>query len=496
MAHHGSRLPNFRVIDRSLTPVRGGNRKILQIFWIVAFSLCSWVLFFSTSELPSIGGALAIIIAALYPTYLWCSQKALGTAIFPLFAIPFIWAYALPLIGNAPGMALYTPENRFFAGLTTAGFLLLATFIWLQFVQSPPTPPPFYRQLADKNGTKLLLIALTIGTLFSLNNSSKWFDIGLFYSTIQAGILALNALAIFILSHRLGTYELNKKQRQSFLLLLTLLVISDTTGLLLVSAISVLVVALIGFAIGRKKVSLRLLFIMAMCFALLHYGKAEMRVKYGIGNQAVQFWEYPAWYAEWAGYSIDYLVSKSPNSSSGKVAEKQSLAERSSVIQLLLLTQTNSPQSIPYLNGVTYAIIPQLLIPRILNSSKIASHEGTYLLNIHYGQQTRQDTRTTTIGWGLLAESYANFGLFGCGGLAIVLGTLYGLTTRWSINAPLLSDRSLLSIVMISYAFQSEFSAGVYVAALFQSSTIVLIISIFLMRSIPSGYNPLLGSPK
>jgi len=216
-----------------------------------------------------------------------------------------------------------------------------------------------------------------------------------------------------------------------------------------------------------------------------------MRSKYWFGGQGggqaviIQPWQYPAWFAEWAGYSIDYFNRQS-NSDLPKSEEKQSLLERSSVIQLFLLAQDKTPQIVPYLNGATYAIIPELLVPRFLSLNKISSHEGTHLLNIHYGKQTREDTARTTIGWGLLAEAYANFGELGCAGLAVVLGVIYGQTTKWTINAPLLSDRSLLGIVMISFAFQTEFSAGVYIAALFQSVVVLGVLVFVLMKTYPT----------
>ncbi|NEO61399.1 MAG: hypothetical protein F6J98_13545, partial [Moorea sp. SIO4G2] len=124
----------------------------------------------------------------------------------------------------------------------------------------------------------------------------------------------------------------------------------------------------------------------------------------------------------------------------------------------------------------------QLLVPRILNPNKIRSNEGTYILNINYGIQTREATNTTTIGWGLMNEAYANFGILGCAGLAVFMGTFYGKVTQWSINAPILSAQSLFAVLILTFAFQTEWSAGVYVAALFQSSTVLGAIVVVLMK--------------
>ena len=140
--------------------------------------------------------------------------------------------------------------------------------------------------------------------------------------------------------------------------------------------------------------------------------------------------------------------------------------------------------------GDTYAIIPALLVPRIFNPTKMASHEGTYRLNIHYGFQTREDTAHNTIGFGLLNESYANFGYVGVTLLALVLGVYYGAVSRWAQNAPVLSFRSLFAVIVASYAFQTEFAAGVYVSALFQSTCALLILAALFMRRGPLSQTP------
>jgi len=255
--------------------------------------------------------------------------------------------------------------------------------------------------------------------------------------------------------------------------------ITSAAFLILVGALSIVLLTTIAFILGRRKVPWLPIILVLLCLLPLHYGKREMREKYWGLHQShlVQPWEYPAWYAEWIGYSFDNF-----NVTVSKKAETESVLERASLMHLLLMVQAKTPTNVPYLNGNTYTFIPSLLVPRILNPNKIRSHEGTYLLSIHYGLQTRADTLRTTIGWGLLNEAYANFGLSGCAGLAIILGAAYGQATRWSINTPLLSSRSLFAVLLMSFAFQSEFSAGVYVAALFQSLVPLVLITIVFMR--------------
>ncbi|WP_017314705.1 hypothetical protein [Mastigocladopsis repens] len=460
------------------------RRQLLRAFWLVALGLFVFELFWTeTSSLVTNFGAILITAASLLPSYLWCLGRAQGMPIFPFFSLTFIWTYALPLVSNHPQVVTYSSASHLFASCTTAGFLGLGTFIWFQFVKSAPLLPKSYRALSSHKGKVFFLWVLAAGVLFNMYFVGGWFFLdGGVFAIVRGAILGLNALAAFVLAYLLGTQELSQGQARLFLFLLVANMITNAVGLLLVGTASTFLVATVAFIIGRRKIPVLPILIVLVCLSLLHAGKAEMRAKYWFSGQYtfVQPWEYPTWYAEWAGYSLNYL-NQDPESLPDS-QRKQSFLERSSVIHLLLLAQDKSPDTTSFLHGETYAILPQILVPRILNPNKIRSHEGTYLLNIHYGLQTREATFTTTIGWGLLAESYANFGLLGCAGLAIVLGVTYGQSTRWSLNMPILSARSLFAVLMMTFAFQTEWTAGVYVAALFQSSVVLGGIVVFLMK--------------
>ena len=267
-------------------------------------------------------------------------------------------------------------------------------------------------------------------------------------------------------------------------------VVTNSVSLLLVNAASTFLIAVMAFIIGRKKIPVLLILIVILCFSLLHYGKGDMRFKYWDKSQitVVQPWDYPAFYTEWTGYAFDYINKRDTLS---KSQEKQSLVERSSLVQMQLMTQTQTPEPISFLYGETYSFIPQLLIPRILQPNKISSHESTIRLGIHYGLQTRKSNYL--ISWGLLAESYANFGIFGCGILGVVLGIFYGKVGRWSINAPIISAQSLFAVLMMTFALQTEFTAAVYIAALFQSIVALVGIVIVLMKNYPAQRFPVLN---
>ncbi|MBD2345487.1 O-antigen polysaccharide polymerase Wzy [Anabaena subtropica] len=465
------------------------QKQLLRVFWFIALGLVFYELFL-VKDTPFLSklGAVAVTVAALWPNYLWCSGRAKGMPIFPFFALTHIWTYGLPLVTHHPTVLTYSLESQLFASLTVAGFLILGTSVWFSFVKSVPRIPKYYRALTNQKSNAFFFFILIAGVFFNVSIYGKWGWLSILtgglFTAVRATVLGLNALATFVLSYQLGNKELTKIQGTLFIILVFTYMITNSLGYLLVGASSSFLLAVIAFTISSKKVPIIPIVIVLVCVSLLHYGKGSMRAKYwDTTDYYLQPWEYPTRYAEWIGYSVDYFNKNNQGDNSPtKKEKKESFLERASVIQMLLLAQTKSPDPIPYMYGETYAIIPELLVPRIFNSNKIWSHEGTSLLNIHYKRQTREQTLKTTIGWGLLAESYANFGLIGCGGLAIVLGAIYGKVSRWSINAPILSVQSLFAVIMMSFAFQSEFSAGVYVAALYQSSIILVGIAFFLMK--------------
>ena len=233
---------------------------------------------------------------------------------------------------------------------------------------------------------------------------------------------------------------------------------------------------------GARRFPWRSGLVAILLFGFLHAGKGAMREVYWQQEEdpTIQPTSYPAFLFEWVTISFRNLFGSEVE---GETVESQSLLERASLMQLLLSVQAMTPDAVPYMNGETYAIIPSLLVPRILSPEKGASHEGTYLLNIHYGMQTREDTAKTTLGFGLLNEAYANFGFIGVGLLAILLGAYYAAVARWARMAPVLSFRSLFAIIVASYSFQTEFAAGVYVSALFQSVAALIVVAVLFMRS-------------
>jgi len=450
------------------------ERKLTKAFWIGSglLFLANFKALRTVAEGTAIGAVL-IGIACMFPMYLWCAGKVKGMPVFPFFALTYLWTFCLPLLSENPNVLMYSPAAHLYAALCTTLFLGSGTFVWWQFVKSHKASYTPYRALQTQGAETFFFCILAAGVLLNMYLLGGWFNVsGGLLALVRGIIFGLSLLGIFVLCYRAGSGDLTKFRERLLFVLISLYILTSAATLILKTALTVFLLSIVAYVVGGRKVPLLAIMLGLICLLPLHYGKHPMRATYwnGATPHYVQPWQYPAWFQEWAGHSIDHFTYK-PKRYDPPEEKRESFIERSSLVHILMMAQAKIPEHYSYMEGATYAIIPQLFLPRFLNPNKIRSHEGTHMLNIHIGRQTYQDTLRTTIAWGLLPEAYANFGVFGCAGVGMFLGAFYGFITRLGIGVPTFSARSLFGVLILSLALAStEWTAGVYVATLFQSS--------------------------
>ena len=463
-----------------------GSLKIF--FWCLVALLIAlnWRALLHVAQ-PTAFGSLMIGIACMYPFYLWCEGRVKGIPVFPFFSLTYLYTFALPLLSENPNVLKYTPSQHLYAAICTTIFLVAGTFVWYPMVQRElPSTKIEFALKADKADT-FFIIMTGVGALLNMYTMGGWTGIPDRLFTIVRGIvLGLSFLGIFVVALRCGREDISKTKQQIFFIFLVLNIMSAAASLILKTALTLFMLATVAFLIGGRRLPYIPLLLGIVLLVPLHYGKHEMRAIYMAPNappHRVQPWEYPAWFTEWAGYAQDGLIPKERERWEEEPEEKESFIERSSVIHMLMLAQEKIPSQFPYVAGATYAILPEMIVPRILYPQKRRTHEGTHMLNIHIKRQTYQDTIRTTIAWGLLPEAFANFGILGCALIGSFLGAMYGYVTRLAIGKPAFSFSTLFCILVMSMALAStEWTAGVYAASLFQSTVPIVGIRMVFMR--------------
>jgi hypothetical protein len=284
------------------------------------------------------------------------------------------------------------------------------------------------------------------------------------------------------LAFLLGQGKLGRRAGAAYLALLGVYLVTHLSSLYLSSVVT-LGISILTYSIARGRVPFALLLGLLVAFTVLHLGKGEMRARYWGGKRdAVSPWDYPAFFEEWAAAGLRRAVTVETAPSREAV---QDPLERSSLLWVMLRLQDEIPARKPFLLGETYEFILPLLVPRLLNDSKIAALRGNQVLAVYAGILRKEDADRVAIGFGYLAEAYANFGWTGVIVLAILLGALLAQLTRWSLDAPVISFRGTFAILVLVTCLQTENTAGGVISSLFQQSVVLLAFSCALMRPLP-----------
>jgi hypothetical protein len=249
-----------------------------------------------------------------------------------------------------------------------------------------------------------------------------------------------------------------------------------SVSLVLIGALSLIGIALLGYLSGGKRIPWLVIGATFAIIAVLHTGKSRMREKYwDTGLPSPTLSQLPAYYSEWFQYGLQH-------SDENKTASRK-LLERTSLMHILCLISSYTPERQDYLYGSTYKHVLPQLIPRFFWPDKPKSHIATYELSIYYGLQREQDTETTTIAFGLLAEAYANFGIIG----SIMLGVFWGVLLKklqiWSTYSPMFSFAGLLMVLLTAWAFSAELTMAAWISSFQQAAVVVLGIP-FLVKSL------------
>lgn len=456
-----------------------------QLFYLVAGLLAAVFLLTAKQEDPGVVAAGVILtIASIYPLYFWLLGWSHGLPLWPVFVASNGILAALPMIQDSENLAVYTPGEIIAGGFTFVGFFALGTVIWLSLTARQRKPPTSVVMIAREHSERYLFGFIVAGLLFYLNQLGGIIPLPGNTMQIARGITgSLSTLGIFVLAFYDGQGLLKRPQSIWLAALATMISLAAAAGLIIATAIVPVAMLLMGYALGSGKVPWKSLGIVLLVAAILHPGKFAMRDLYwGPDRPAFRLTVLPQFYLDWFGHGMEHFAGITGlGTPVAKEDEVSSLFERSGNLHMLLLVQKKSPDEVPFLNGLTYEPIPRLLIPRFLDDEKGISHAGNVLLTVNYGVQTLEQTRTTSIGWGLVPEAYANFGYVGVAGLAVVLAMFYSWITNISMGVPMTSLRFVLGLLIMAAATMSD-TMGIFVTSQFQGIVGVSLAALVLMK--------------
>lgn len=415
------------------------------------------------------GGLLALFLAAL-PGLLWARRRINSLPVFETLLLTGANTYALPLLNGHSALAGYPPETITRAIFGVVLFQIVAIAVFTSTPVRPGTSRFWREEVITRDIGRWMLAGVAINTAYLCINAFTTLIPETLGSVFRAVFFGIGIISSFIASRRLGSGQLSRTETAFFIANLAIQVVAMLTSLYLVSAMSLLLLTLIGYISASGRIPVITTLACLAVLAVLHNGKSPMRNKYWHEDDRTvpTVAELPSFFSEWFTNGLTYRE----DSEQGKMTGK--LVERSSLIQMLCLVVNFSPACQPFLYGETYADIPAQFVPRLVWPDKPLGHVSNSRLSVYYGLQSEEETAKTTIGFGMLSEAYANFGYYGLAGLGLVVGFLLKKIQGLAEGCPLFSYGGLFLIILLAWSFQVEFTVSIWLASLYQAAIAVL----------------------
>lgn len=482
-------LPNIRYLTTFQDTTRPRLARFRNTFLVGASIVFLILLYSGFSRDPLTGaGAAIIVITGLAPAWLWVNGKVQGLPIYPFYSLTFIWAYAIPLVTDHPIVALFPPTYHLWGALTISLCNGAGTIAWYAIAKRKAVAPAFARVLPMSQGRFLFwsfLVAALVFNLFSYTGAFTNETQG--FSTVRGFALGIASIAGFYFGYQHGVGTLNPFQKAAYMTLIAASGIVSMTGLLLAYAATTVLTCIMGYVLGRGTFPWVTGGVIVAFFLFFHAGKSNQREQHWAEQawKTVNLDEYPGFFWDWLNHSVSEIKESVGTSTVTKEESNRNLFERMSLMHLFLYFQYTTGEQVPYLWGLTYTAIPELLIPRILLKEKVYSHFGNNVLAVHYGIIPNDSDTQTSVGFGFINEGYANFGLYGALGVSILVGLVYGWIGHMTAAVPIMSYRFLFGVIVQGMAIQNEHTLGVVVSSTFQATVAFTLVSSIFMRPFP-----------
>ena len=438
----------------------------LQLVGAGALTVAAFLGVFLIGDPAELAGYIAILFAAVAPVILWVRHRGIGLPILPIIGLGYFSYYGVAVLsGNTDR---YQPDQVLTACLTVAAFLIAATLCWSAFAFRRHSEL-FERDRelqVDAALPRLMFSALLFGVLFEVGSKGNWWDLlGTWLGTFRSLAMAAMSVGCFLFGTAIGRGRLKPFERVSAYGLVALLMIVEVSELIMHMAIVLMGAVLIGYIISSKRLPLLALVVIVPIVGFLHGAENLERDRYwqpATGErQTIGILQIPDLMVEWVSAGLDHMGTAN--------SDDQNLASRASQLRMLLIAEEQTPRNIDFLNGVTYANFPAMVVPRFLIRDKITSQENLNILSVRYRLQRPEDVDNTTIAWNLVPEAYANFGYPGVVLVGFAFGLVVGLITWATLGAPPISLRGLIGLASLVTLLDMEYDFSYLMVNLFQS---------------------------
>lgn len=414
---------------------------------------------------------------AAFPAIRWAMKVGQGYPAFQVLNLALIPTESLPLLTKTVELQTFPAETIRTAALAVVAFQLSLMFAYSQIRAEVKNRPFWTEPVVGQNIPRLLSTTLSLATLYTLVSTFFYPPPAGLDGPLRAISSGLSVVSAYTLSNYLSGGELPRNLRPLLVINITVQALTFASSLIMVQGITLVVTAVLGYLSRAKRVPWFALAVVIGAVALLHTGKSAMREKYWEGDRrgsTVKFTDLPAFYSEWINTSIAESRRGEDEPDAVRKRDTNKLLQRSSLFHMLCLVVDNSPERQPHLLGKTYADLPAQFVPRFFWPDKPQVHVSTSMLGIYYGLQDEEATKTTTIGFGFLAEAWANFGFGGCIALGLLFGGIHKMLWEWTRESELFSPAGILMITFTAWSFETGQTLSVWTSSFYQAAVVLI----------------------
>jgi hypothetical protein len=412
---------------------------------------------------------LCIAIPVLIPAFLWLEVGGHGIPVLPIISGIYFVYYAIPMLRS--NAVAYDPDDLLRAA-ATVGIFLIAASVTSRPLLRKPVADVTGRIRLDAQSIRIIFVGLWGGVIYYVAAfSGNLILLSYWTGLVRAVVLTFTSIACFFLGCARASGSLVGERWVFALCAFVLLILLSVSSLLLIEGTMIALAAILGYSVIAKRVPWIACALAFAILSVLQAGKNDIRLAYWApdsplreGNSLAQI---PDMMFAWLEAGLDALAS-------GTVEARSDLLERASLLHMVLIVQRATPDSVPYLDGETYATFSSMIVPRFLDPEKTVTQAAMGLLSVRYGLLNAHATTTTAIGWGLVAEAYANFGYLGVIVIGSAFGGLCGVLMRISMGAPATSLRMLVTIAATVVLLNAEATLADLLTTLAQSIAAVL----------------------
>ncbi|MBF0176416.1 MAG: hypothetical protein HQL63_06150 [Magnetococcales bacterium] len=465
-----------------LTPQRNIQLYAFVLSALASASIGSWA-FLNNKPLSTEENlvGLSIIVISLYYSFKWYISRKKFLPFVEIYSLVVGVYYGLPMIfgtNDAFVSTFVTQENRVKTGLVVLLSLIITSMFYR--LTEKPTRRDTYRTIKvipHRTAVGIFQTFLALSTIYNLLFVLGVVQplIGNFLATMN--ILSTNVLGTissYILFRLIGEGKLSKNQVYGTIILIFFSTIVISSGLMLINIILWILPPILGYTLGHGRIPLKVIVLLVGMIAVLSIGKGTARSIYW-GTPITSVVDIFQRFTDWTNISFVAFQAESTTSTS-------MLTDRLNFSGVLGMVIQRTPEEVPFIGGTTYAMLISMIVPRFIWPEKPDGHAATIFLGIHYGIHTLNEVIATSIGIGLLGESYANFGMFGIVVFSIFIGWVLGYAHRVDITAPPLSMRSFVLIGLLNSVTKIEFALVEIIIPLIQIGVLLLLIYGWLFR--------------